>query len=241
MCDFTSIEPRLHAKCKNRPVPREAPEENTPGFYRVYQVGYSKTGRAKYFAHLEMVNIIIRALRRAGIPVKYSQGFHPMPKIAFDDPLPVGIESLDERLFITVPGHIEARDILTRLAPQLPEALALKPCTLVPKKRKTKDSVEETYWVELHGGRFDPQHLDKFRTRREFMYLRRNRKGRQKSFDLKTAVPHIELINQISLEMRIRKENGATLRPNEILSQIFDLSRDELKMARVVKRAGDHV
>ena len=241
VCDFKTIEPRLHAACENRPAPRSVREENEPGFYKVYQVGYSKTGLAKYFGHLELVNIIIRALRRAGIPVKYSQGFHPMPKIAFNDPLPVGIESLDERFFITVPGHIDSRDIIARLGPQLPEGIALYTCTAVPTKRKPEKSIEETYAIELREGVFDPEHLEKFRNLEACVYLRRNRKGRQKSFDLKTAVPHIELKNQKSLEMRIRKENGVTLRPHEILNQIFDLSQDELKTATVVKKAGYHV
>ena len=75
-------------------------------------VFYAKQGQAKYFGHLEMVNIFLRALKRAGIAVKYSQGFHPKPKISFDDPLPVGVESEQERFILSVPA------LLTR--PQLP-------------------------------------------------------------------------------------------------------------------------
>ena len=241
VCDFQTIQPQLHAACEQRPASRKAAADNEPGFYKVYQLGYSKTGRAKYFAHLELANIIIRALRRANIPMKYSQGYHPMPKISFDDPLPVGIESLNERLFITVPGHIDAQAILSRLGSQLPDGIGLQTCTLVTGKRKQEPNVEQTYSIELREGRFDPERLNRFLNLREFTYLRQNRKGRQKTFDLKKAVPQIELKKTNGLKMRIRRENGVILRPQEILSQIFALSRDELKTAAVVKGVGDHV
>jgi radical SAM-linked protein len=207
----------------------------------VCQLTYSKTGQAQYFAHLEMANIMIRALRRAKIPLKYSQGFHPMPKISFDDPLPVGIESLDERVFITVFGHIAPEDILARLRPELPEGIDLKGCVLANGKRKPAPDEEENYTVELKGGTFDPEHLKRFSTLEEYVYVRQNRKGRQKSFDLKKVVAHIELRNPKRLTMRISKENGVKLRPCEIISQIFGLSRDELKTARVIKGLGEHV
>ncbi|MEN8243311.1 MAG: TIGR03960 family B12-binding radical SAM protein [Thermodesulfobacteriota bacterium] len=241
VCDFETIQPRLHERCENRSVTHTAVVENEPGFYKVFELAYSKTGSAKYFAHLELANIMIRALRRARIPVKYSEGYHPMPKISFDDPLPVGIESLKERLFITVPGHLDGKDILSRLAPELPEGIALKTCTLASKKRKPDKDTEENYSVELQEGVFESGHLERFSNCREYLYVRQNRKGRQKSFDLKKAVPHIVLKSVKKIEVRIRKENGVTLRPHEILSQIFGLSRDELKTATVIKGLGEHV
>ncbi len=241
VCNFETIQPRLHEVCESRSVAQTPSVENEPGFYKVFQLTYSKTGQAKYFAHLELANIIIRALRRARIPVKYSEGFHPMPKISFEDPLPVGIESLNERFFITVPGHIDAKDILSRLGPELPEGIDLKACTLSNKKKKPENDIAENYYVELKENVFDTGLLERFSNLREYIYIRKNRKGRQKSFDLKKTVAHIVLKNPNSIEMRIRRENGMTLRPHEILSQIFGLSRDELKTATVIKGLGEHV
>jgi radical SAM family uncharacterized protein/radical SAM-linked protein len=241
VCDFMTIQPRLHGACDSLAQTGKPPVENKPGFYNVFQLTYSKTGPARYFAHLEMANIMIRALRRAKIPLKYSKGFHPMPKVSFDDPLPVGIESHGEQVYITVPGHITPEDILARLGPELPEGIDLKTCVLAKKKRKQDRVVEETYDVELNESTFDPDHLARFSALGEMVYVRQNRKGRQKSFDLKKAVAHIELKSPKKVLMRIRKENGVTLRPHEILSRIFDLPRDELKTATVIKGLGEHV
>lgn len=241
VCDFDVIQPRLHETCANRHPNRPSATESEPGFHKVFKLTYAKIGKAKYFAHLELVNMIIRALRRAGIPVKYSEGFHPMPKISFDDPLPVGIESLNEHFFITVPGHVDAQAILSRLGPELPEGIELKDCVLSNKKRKTDAGIEQAYFIQLKDGTFDPDCLERFSNRREYAYLRQNRKGRQKSFDLKKVVSHIELKTQDSMHMLIHEENGVTLRPQEILIQIFGLSRDELKTATVIKGLGGYV
>ena len=64
---------------------------------------------------------------------------------------------------------------------------------------------------------------------------------RQRKIAILHAVAHIELKSPKKLTMRIRRENGVTLRPHEILSQIFELSRDELKTATVIKGLGEHV
>ena len=164
-----------------------------------------------------------------------------MPKISFDDPLPVGIESLNEQVFITVPGHIAPEDILDRLVPELPEGIDLKGCVLTNKKRKQGKEAVENYRIELKESTFDPNHLARFSALGEHPYIRQNRKGREKSFDLKKVVAHIELNSPKRLAIRIRRENGVTLRPHEVLSQIFGLSRDELRTATVIKGLGEYV
>lgn len=61
---------------------------------------YSKIGRAKYISHLDLSATIRRGLLRAGIALKYSEGFNPHPYISVALPLPVGAESLCELLDI---------------------------------------------------------------------------------------------------------------------------------------------
>ena len=51
----------------------------------LFRFKFSKTGEYKYFSHLDIISIITRALRRARIRVKYSEGFNPRPKINFGD------------------------------------------------------------------------------------------------------------------------------------------------------------
>ena len=61
-----------------------------------YRCTFSKCGPARFLSHLELSRCIARTLRRAHLPLKYSQGYHPLPRIVFHDALPVGMESLKE-------------------------------------------------------------------------------------------------------------------------------------------------
>ncbi len=57
---------------------------------------YTKTEELKYLSHLDMVRLIERSFRRAGIELNYTQGFHPTAKISFTPPVALGIESYCE-------------------------------------------------------------------------------------------------------------------------------------------------
>jgi radical SAM-linked protein len=54
-----------------------------------------------------MVKIFIRSLRRANIPLKYSNGFHPLPKVTFGDTLPMGMESEQELMLVSLTEAID--------------------------------------------------------------------------------------------------------------------------------------
>ncbi|MCD6429795.1 MAG: DUF2344 domain-containing protein, partial [Deltaproteobacteria bacterium] len=61
-----------------------------------YQLSFSRGRRLSYLSHLENVAVIIRGLRRLKIPLAFSQGFHPHPKVSFVHALPVGLASQHE-------------------------------------------------------------------------------------------------------------------------------------------------
>ncbi len=81
------------------------------------RVEFSKTGVLRYLSHRELINHIERAIRRAGIRVDYSKGFHPSPKLSFGPPLNVGVAGLREYFDMEVlaPYDLEGlRDMLNR-------------------------------------------------------------------------------------------------------------------------------
>ncbi len=64
------------------------------------RVGYRKLGRVAYISHLDLVRTFPRILRRAGLPLHYTEGFHPKPQLTFGPALAVGTSSLAEHLDI---------------------------------------------------------------------------------------------------------------------------------------------
>jgi radical SAM-linked protein len=98
-----ALEPR------EAPPPPEAVAEDAlvdrRPFYGVDQgppmrvrIGYRKIGRTAYASHLDLVRIFPRMLRRVGLPLYYSEGFHPLPRLTFGPALPVGTASLCEHV-----------------------------------------------------------------------------------------------------------------------------------------------
>ena len=145
VCDFRRIEPHLAGKPTSvEKISKIPAADKVESGFLVLQVSYSKTNQARYFGHLEMVNIFLRALRRINIKIKYSEGFHPLPKVAFSDPLPLGIESLREHFYMTVAGNPDTQDLTDRLNAQLPPGLSVLDCRLAPSK-KQRSAVPE--WI----------------------------------------------------------------------------------------------
>ena len=99
-----------------------------------YRFRYAKFGPARFASHLDLGRALGRALRRTGLPVAYSQGFDPLPKMAFGPPLPVGVESDAEFVDIAFTGELAAAEIVRRLNAVLPAGLVVTGVQKLPPK-----------------------------------------------------------------------------------------------------------
>ena len=89
------------------------------------RVFYQKTGRGKYISHLDMTRCMKRALRRAGIPVWYTEGFNPHVYMTFALPISLGFESLCETMDIRLTQPMSLEEIKERLNRVLPEGITV--------------------------------------------------------------------------------------------------------------------
>ena len=92
---------------------------------REVRLRFSKTGRLKYISHLDINRAMSRALKRAGIPLWYTEGFNPHPYMSFSLPLSLGVESLCESVDLRISGEITNKEIMDRLNSVLPEDLKI--------------------------------------------------------------------------------------------------------------------
>ncbi len=232
VCDFDAIKPVICVRCDGGAGKAPAVEE--PAAYRNHRLTYSKTGQARFFGHLEMVSVFLRAIRRARIAVKRSEGFHPKPKIAFEDALPIGMESLEEHLTLAIGEGVDAERVVADLNRELPEGLRVTGCRPMAGKRVQRPSAC-VYRVEIGDGLFDPELLAGFMRREAVTIVRANKKGRQVAIDLKQQVGRIELLSAVSADIVIRVSEGKSLRPADVLREVFQLEECALRSARVLK------
>lgn len=90
---------------------------------RPLRIRFVKKGALQYISHLDLMRTMTRAIVRAKVPVKYTEGYNPKPHLVFSAPLPLGAESCAEFLDIAVVAPVDYDDILLRLNRGLPAEL----------------------------------------------------------------------------------------------------------------------
>jgi radical SAM-linked protein len=93
--------------------------------YRI-EFSFSKKGLMKYISHLDLIRLFNRALRRAELPIKMTEGFSPHPKLSIKRALKLGIESDKEEASIVFKESVDPIDFRERLGKQLPEGIEIK-------------------------------------------------------------------------------------------------------------------
>jgi len=241
VCDFETIAPHLfEAATEKEPLGIGKPSTAQQTAFKKLKVFYSKRGDARFFGHLELVNIINRAFRRAGVELAYSKGFHPMPKISFDDPLPMGMEGAHEFFFISVNKDMVCDELVRKINLELPEGLVINECeTAGPGKANQKDRVDH-YTVTLKEGVFDRHQLAWFVESNSIEYTFTNKKGIPGTIDLKESILNIALIMPNSIELTIQNQGGKRVRPAMVLERVFALPEEDIKKALIIK-GGTHV
>ena len=89
------------------------------------RIRFSKRGRAKYISHLDLMRAMSRAVRRADLPLWYTEGFNPHPYLSFALPLPLGQEGLREAMDIRLLEDMPLCAIARRFEGVLPEGIEI--------------------------------------------------------------------------------------------------------------------
>jgi radical SAM-linked protein len=111
---------------------------------------YSKTGDLRFIGHHDLAACWERALRRAEIPVRFTEGFHPKPHLSSPLALGLGVEGLEEILEIELTEPMADEEVLRRHEPELDPGLAITSLTRPPKSDKTRVA-----WVEYESPLLD--------------------------------------------------------------------------------------
>jgi radical SAM family uncharacterized protein/radical SAM-linked protein len=231
VCDFDEVRPRVYPAFTVEPYAGDPQSPTRPAAHRRVGICYEKTGPARFFGHLELVNIFLRALRRAEIPVAYSEGFHPKPKVAFDNPLPTGMESEEERMSLAVAGDLQPEALAARLNAELPAGLRAFVCAPGAAAAGTAC----IYRVDFPepAPELDPLQTERIDPDQVLTVV--SGKGKLKNFELKDILFHIERIDSRRVELTMACEPGRAVRPAEILKQVFRIPENRLTGVRIRK------
>lgn len=98
--------------------------------YRM-QFIFTKKGLIKYLSHLDLMRLFMRAMRRADLPIKITEGFSPHPKLSIKRALKLGVESDNEEATVVLGELMQPEEFRKRLQGQLPEGVNIKEVNLL--------------------------------------------------------------------------------------------------------------
>lgn len=235
LCDFKSIYPRLHEKevqwSTRQDEQSETPAEKDSHFH--YRIDYSRLGRARLLSHLELLQVFFRVFNRVGLPLHYSQGFNPSPKVSFSPALPLGTESRAEYLFVDLLRAIEPQEWLTAINRQLPEGLLV---TAVQRddRKNIPARVETCYHFRLPAP-VTNRRIAAFWAADTFP-VTVVRKKKERILDGRPQVTDLRRVDEKTIQLQMISEvSKAALKPLELLQAVLQLAEPDLIHIRVVK------
>ena len=148
------------------------------------RIRFSKKGRLRYISHLDLCRTMVTAMTRAKIPMWYTEGFNPHPKLVFTQPLPLFAESECEYLDIKIVEpmtHAEIRDRMrAAFTPELYTEIVYTPTT------KFTDIAYATYRITAEG--YDKELL---KGEGELMAEKKGKDGKVKTWDIRPMIKEV--------------------------------------------------
>jgi len=188
------------------------------------RITFSRGDEVKYIAHLDMMRLWERALRRAGIPIAYSQGFSPHPKVSIAAPLPIGVTSDSELMDIQLRRRVSPYLFMKTVRPQLPTGIGLlgveQVAPTLPSLQSQVRQAECQVEVETDKRAQEVEDaIHSFLAAKEFPWQHERDTGIRR-YDLRSMVYDLWLIgwreSGCTLGMRLRTDSTATGRPEQV-------------------------
>jgi radical SAM family uncharacterized protein/radical SAM-linked protein len=200
----------------------------------------ARTGRIRFLSHLDFMTVVHRAVIRAGIPIAFSRGFNPHPKIAFGPALPVGMESEAEYLDMEIGFFTDLLQITKNLNSSLPQGVRILAAKVIPKKAISISGSISRYAYEVTVPQQYAEGIEKrvadFLSSSSLMIV--SKSGEQK--DIRTGIASIGAgSDRGTLRLFITLDDKDRIRPRiqDVIERLFSAGPESLPFFKI-KRTG---
>jgi len=201
-------------------------------FRQRIRVQYRVEGDKRFLSHHDMMRLWHRALRRSGLPLRMTEGFHVRPRMSFALARGVGIASESEWLEFELADWVNPDTVAQALARQLPDGLTLGELdTVAPSQRAL--AVRACYRIDLAERPADlPQRIASLLAR-DHLPVERGDDDRRRQVDIRPLLAGLEC-SEGSLLLAAECRPEGTLRPDEVLAAL-GLTSEERARATVTR------
>jgi radical SAM-linked protein len=187
----------------------------------------------RFLGHLDVYRLLLRALRRAGVPLVYSRGFNPKPRVAFGPALSVGLLSEGEYVDFEVRERFEDRGVLERLNRVLPRELRFEAIQEIARDAPALGESVRAARYRVHTGDLDARPTLAGLGSRSPLVVTRERGGKINRFELEREMLALEARDADSFVMTLTlRGNGASLHPEEALHEMFGSPAARFRLVR---------
>ncbi len=201
-----------------------------------YRIVYVIESRMRFLSHKELMRVIARALRRAGLPLAYSCGYHPHPRISYGPPRPVGMAGRSEECDIELTTQIECAEVKTHISNQLPRGMSVYDVTCAHTKQRsiTASVVAAEYSCQLPDSNcISADEVSQLMKKQHIVCTRTTKKG-VKKVDIRTGI-HAMQPQQNSVSMTLSLRPDLHVPPREVLGELTGW-RDDLLQRIIITR-----
>ena len=221
-----------------------APAPAAPPPAQRIRLCYRKRGPARFIGTREIGSVFLRAARRARLPLAFSQGHHPMPRLSFSPAIPLGFSSDDEYVDLDLTAATPPETVAARLAAELPEGLEPVGAAEVSRAAPSIDAGIAAFVYEVDLAALDrppapdavAAALARFAGASSFPLRKHTRSG-ERTVDARRFVRALEMTapQRLSLELAVGPEG--TVKPGALLGELLAIPPEEVPTLRVHKVA----
>lgn len=188
------------------------------------RIKFAKYGTMKYIGHLDMMRFFQKAVRRAGIDVKYSEGFSPHQIMSFAAPLGVGLESTGEYMDLEVLTMTSPQEMMQMLNQVMVEGVEILSVTVLPDHAKNAMAsvAAASYRLQSKTGSYPVDNLagklQNFLAQDTIPYTKETKKS-VVELDLKQGIYALEAEKEGTIRMMVNASSGGNLKPGMIMEQ----------------------
>jgi radical SAM family uncharacterized protein/radical SAM-linked protein len=211
-----------HTKSKNgKRIVESSISTNENHNYRIY---YDKGDKLRFLGHLDMSAIVHRAFMMGKIPLAFSNGFNPHPKISFGPPLPLGVAGRNEAFdFVTTAPCVLDLSVLNKW---LPEELLLK--TIVPMQDRHESLSAAIKAAKYLFRPLENLSIDDFGAlfnnllNREMIEIQIEKNGQIIRKNLRKGIFELNVLSDNAFEAVLAIQDGITCKPLELIPVLFE-------------------
>ncbi len=226
VCDFRLIEPVVSKILPFKPVDHNKKIlQDAVNWSTIIRIRYTKTGMLRFLSHLEFIDFLMRSIHRAGLPVAYTSGFHPKPRLSFCDPLQVGIESEAEYMDLNLYGEVKSEYVLQILKTVEYEGLRFLEVKILPYGSKPVNNMIRTIHYELLLETINSCNMSVLSTgidlilKSDNFIITSGQKDKKKDIDVRQFIDRMFIDPSGKLVIVIKKVNNRIIGPIDILEK----------------------